>query len=126
MVLVQCNECGNRQETFGKIFFTCKKCKANNLIENSKVEPQEIIRELEAEEKKENPQTEIKPQEPQEQTEIKPQEPQEQILTIEETQEQEEKKETQEEEFFCPICNSKVNKFEDCANCGHELVWSDE
>lgn len=115
MTLVQCNECGNRQETFGKIFFTCKKCGTNNLIENSRVEiekPEDKT--LEQNQEKEGEVTSLS----------SPPEIQEETLEIEQTEEQPQEK--QKEIFRCPFCNAEVEKYKDCSNCGKELIWSEE
>lgn len=47
----------------------------------------------------------------------------EEILEIPEYQEEEPKPEVVA--YTCPTCNAPVGKFQDCNNCGAELVWQE-
>ena len=34
--------------------------------------------------------------------------------------------EAEDDDYRCPQCNSKVEAYKDCSNCGTEIVWGEE
>lgn len=113
MVKVKCRKCGNVQTTYGRWVWTCNKCKTKQTIEGSIVEEGTTTNSApDTQESKTNETPEVSVSQSQQ---IKP-EIQEEKVEFEESQEQ-------EEEYKCPVCGAKVEKYQDCSNCGAQLIW---
>lgn len=116
MVKVQCEKCGNVQDTFGKWYWICNRCGHKQLIKDTllnKEEKPEITKPVSVEVETEKESVEIEKEE-------SPEKPKNEPQIIEEKVEFEEEK---EEEYFCPVCGAKVEKYKDCSNCGAVLIW---
>ena len=117
MTTVKCAYCGNVQDTYARWIFTCKKCGKK----------QEIINALIDEETSKNKNLLVSEDKPF--LDKKSFSPLTSLSVEEDNIEIEEDKtitEPKKEIFYCPKCNSEVEKYQDCKNCGTEIVWSEE
>ena len=149
MTKVRCESCGNIQEALGRWIYTCSKCGLKQTIENAIFEEENphYNRKLPLSSKKEI----VESDNSQEQNQVQTQqakvlntnfssdknsgilsstpEPVENILEIEEDKNiitENKMTENKKEIFHCPECGAVVKEFEDCENCGAEMVWSTE
>ena len=148
MVFVKCKNCGVEKHTAGRWTWICDACGMKQSIESTT-----IATHVKINNPQENPiKKEIaEPDNSQEQNQVQTQqakvlntnfssdknsgilsstpEPVENILEIEEDKNimtENKMTENKKEIFHCPECGAVVKEFEDCENCGAEMVWSTE
>ena len=119
MTKVQCGECGNIQESYAQVFFNCGKCRARNLIENSRYTEPEPHGNRKV----------VTPETQQNTTQEKSGVEKPEIISVAdktlEIQDAGEPEPEKEQEYKCPDCNQPLKKFGDCTNpdCLAEIYW---